>query len=649
MKNIEKLKTIFKKGAAFMTPPPILAPSEWAENNLVFVDGPSQGQSMRLYSFQKQIADSLLEGKKKIVMKLPAQAGKTNLMNAMIGYKMFTSGHNVGILQSTTRELGQWLNGKLLPMIQQSDSLRNLITSKSDKNATNNQAQIQLTNGSFLYMMSLTSPSHLRGKSIGGGVFLDEVDAATPDPSEGDPILLAEQRVTTFQGESPVVISSTPTTRHGAISVEYDKSDKRLFYCNCPHCSKEQTLEWENVKFEWEIQQGKKIPIAKGARYVCPHCQTAWTEGDRIRAIAGGKFRATNPASNIIGFHITRLVSPLATVESIVQDFADAYQSFSLQVFYNTALATSYDDLNAEVSADELEQLKTDVSVNNIPDDVVFLVAGGDQQKDRLENTLIGVSEKALYILDHRSFYDLDCERPDSKAYTELINFLKSDFKTVSGQKIPVLWANLDSGNGRATQAVYRNCNRWNKLHAIKGSSSPTAPTVPIQPTRTGGQELFVLGVNQLKYKAQEIINRNLKGGAPVKLEISNTVPDDYSEQLTAEELKRVGAGVKWVIKKGFERNEAMDCFNYGIAAIELVLKGIKNNAWKRLREYKAKINTVEQPQQENAANHEIDASDSLKPIAINSPEIKQDNRNILKPDKPAMRRPQTPGWIKRR
>lgn len=645
MKNIEKLKTIFKKGATFITPPPVLAPSEWAEQNLTFVDGPSSGQPMRLYSFQKQIADSLLEGKKKIVMKLPAQAGKTNLMNAMIGFKMFTSGHSCGILQSTTRELGQWLNGKLLPMIQQSDSLRGLVTSKSDKNAVNNQAQIQLTNGSFLYMMSLTSPSHLRGKSIGGGVFLDEVDAATPNPDEGDPILLAEQRVTTFQGESPVVISSTPTTRHGAISVEYDKSDKRLFYCNCPHCNGEQTLDWENVKFEWVIQQGKKIPVAAGAKYVCPHCQTTWTEGDRIRAIAGGKFRATNPASNIIGFHITRLVSPLATIESIVQDFSDAYQSFSLQVFYNTALATSYDDLNADVRPDELEKLYTDISITNIPDDCVFLVAGGDQQKDRLESTLIGVGEKALYILDHRSFYDLDCERADSKAYTELINFLKSDFRTVSGQNIPLLWANLDSGNGRATQAVYRNCNRWNKLHAIKGASSPTAPTVPIQPTRTGGQELYILGVTQLKYKAQEIINRNLKGDSPLKLEISNTVPDDYSEQLTAEELKRVGSGVKWVLKKQQERNEAGDCFNYCLAGIELVLKGIKNNPWKRLREYKAKINVVQQESEQKSVEVDSDVvPDDIKPLA------KQlGQKNILKQDRPAPRKFKQQGWISRR
>lgn len=195
MKNIDKLKSIFEKSAGFMIPPPILKASEWAEQNLVFVDGPLQGQKMRLFGFQKQIADSMNEiGKKKIVLMLSAQSGKTNLLNAMIGYKMFTTGHNVGILQSTTRELGQWLNGKLLPMIKQSYSLKNLVTDKNDKNAVNNQAQIQLTNGSFLYMMSLTSPSHLRGKSIGGGIFLDEVDAAQFDDNEGSPILLAEQR-----------------------------------------------------------------------------------------------------------------------------------------------------------------------------------------------------------------------------------------------------------------------------------------------------------------------------------------------------------------------------------------------------------------------------------------------------------------------
>lgn len=313
----------------------------------------------------------------------------------------------------------------------------------------------------------------------------------------------------------------------------------------------------------------------------------------------------------------------------MVQDYADAMQSYSLQTFYNTVLATSYDNLNADIDPHELEKFVTPVSVNNIPSDCLFLVAGGDQQKDRLENTLIGVGEKKLYVLDHRSFYDFDCERADSKAYTELINFLKSDFRDTEGKKVPMLWANLDSGNGRATNAIYRNCNRWNKLHAIKGSSSANAPTIPLKATTTAGQELFVLGVNMLKFKAQEILNRNLSDKAYVKIEFSNTLPDDYFDQLTAEELKRVGSGFKWVLKQGQERNEAGDCFNYCLAAIEQVMKGIKQNPWKRLREYKHKKNVDVQPREQNPVELDTAPQESNSEPVQN---LRKPKRKITRP-----------------
>jgi len=51
VKNIDKLKLIFEKGAGFMIPPPVLFPSEWAEQNLILTDGPNAGQKMRLFSF----------------------------------------------------------------------------------------------------------------------------------------------------------------------------------------------------------------------------------------------------------------------------------------------------------------------------------------------------------------------------------------------------------------------------------------------------------------------------------------------------------------------------------------------------------------------------------------------------------------------
>lgn len=647
MKNLEKLKNIYVKASEFMRPPTILKASEWCETYLKVIDGPLAGQPLKLFSFQKEMIDAIHEeDKKAIVFKTSAQLGKTQTLNGILFYQMKHSGNNLGVLQSNVRELGVWLAGKIKPAIEQTPVLADLVTDKSDKNAVNNQSQIQLRSGQFIYCMSLTSPSHLRGKTL-QTILLDEVDAAQ-ESEEGDPILLATQRATTFGDEAIICVSSTPTTKHGAINKQFEQSDQRYFYVPCPHCNHSQIMKWDQVlkNMEWKVVQGKKIPDVDTAKYCCVECGEQWSEGDRIRAVSKGKFIAHNPGSPIAGFQLSRLYSPLANIRQIAMDYSEAYQSFSLATFYNTSLGETFDDLNADIEVSELEKLVTPVSVNTIPDPVVFLVSGADQQKDRLENTLIGVSEKALYILDHRSFYDFDCERADSKAYTELINFLKSDFRTVSGQKIPMLWANLDSGNGRATQAVYRNANRWNKLHAIKGSSSTTAPTIPVQPTRTGGQELYVLGVNQLKYKAQEIINRNLKGGAPVRVEISNTVPDDYAEQLTAEELKRVGTGAKWVIKKGRERNEAGDCFNYCLAAMELVLKGIKQNPWKRLREYKAKINAELLPEQETPPERDTATQEQLKSIATKQPE---QNRNVLKPDRPLNRRPQKSGWITRR
>ncbi len=589
MKNIDKLKLIFEKGSGFMIPPPVLNPSDWAEQNLILTDGPNAGQKMRLFSFQKQMLDAITEGKKKIVFKTSAQVAKTTLLNATMFYKMVHSGHNIGALQSTTRELNQWIAGKVKPAIAASPVVAELVTDKNDRDAVNNMSQIQLRNGTFLYLMSLTSPSHLRGKTLATAL-LDEIDAAA-ESDEGDPVLLAEQRTTTFGDEALVILSSTPTTKEGAISKHFEQSDKRFFWVSCPHCQHKQIMKWDNVKFEWVHREGKKTPDPVSAKYCCSECSQPWTEGDRLRAVAGGQFIASNPGANSIGFHISRLYSPLSTIKQCVQDYADAYNSFSLGTWYNTCLGEMYDDLNADIEIDQLEKLKSDsVSVTNIPDDVLFLVAGGDQQKDRLENTLLGIAEKTIYVLDHRSFGDFDCERRDSPAYTELINFLKADFRTVSGDKVPMLWANLDSSNGKATTTVYANCNRWNKLHAIKGASAADAPMIPQKVSKVGGQEVYILGVNNAKTVAREMIARNLKGDAPTKLVISSSVPDDYSEQVLSEELKRVGNTVRWTLKKGKERNEGLDCFGYGLCARALVLKSAK---WEQLKAFKQRLNAV--------------------------------------------------------
>ncbi|MGK3600458.1 terminase gpA endonuclease subunit, partial [Escherichia coli] len=174
-------------------------------------------------------------------------------------------------------------------------------------------------------------------------------------------------------------------------------------------------------------------------------------------------------------------------------------------------------------------------------------------------------------------FMTMNAEVIGSPAYKELLAYVKAPFRTALGRKVPLAWVNVDSSNGRATKTIYRFCSQWTSLKAIKGASSVDAPYVPTKITKTGGYELYMIGVNQGKNLVRELLNRSVKSGnTPVRVEISDDVPDDYCEQLMSEELKRSGNTVRWVIKQGGVRNEGLDCFNYGYCARLQVLEKIK-------------------------------------------------------------------------
>lgn len=374
----KKLMRILRNAKTFIMPPPDYTPSEWVEHNLIFPDGPYSGQSMKLYEFQKEMIDVVKERKKKIVMMTSAQIGKTTILNGVLFYKSATDPGNAGVLQSTGKETTQWLSGKIRPMIDASEEMQKIVTDKNDRNAVNNTSQIQLRNGGFWYFMSLNSPSHLRGKTL-PLLLLDEVDAVETDTEEGNPIMIAEQRATTFGDEARVFICSTPTGRYGAINTQYETSDKRIYHVPCPSCGHSHELIWENVKFEWIKQDGKSVPDPDSAYIQCPECEHHFTEGERARAIKHGEWIQTNPESNVAGFHVSRLYSPMSSIKSVVEDFKQAFQTFSLSTFYNTVLGLPFDDLNEELESSKLEALKTEIGIRNIPEDTMFITAGVDQ------------------------------------------------------------------------------------------------------------------------------------------------------------------------------------------------------------------------------------------------------------------------------
>ncbi len=100
--------------------------------------------------------------------------------------------------------------------------------------------------------------------------------------NQPDAVSLAKNRRRTYFSRSKMLTVSSPTDEHSLINREHEAGDKRDAYAPCRYCCAYQMPIWDNVKLE---------PMADGDElfwpaYVCPHCQRAWSEGDRVKSVS---------------------------------------------------------------------------------------------------------------------------------------------------------------------------------------------------------------------------------------------------------------------------------------------------------------------------------------------------------------------------
>lgn len=592
--NKDKLTTILNRAVQKIRPPKKFKPSDWCEQNLTFPDGPMGGQRLALFEFQKEPLDIITNPRvRKVVLQSSAQLLKTTVMLNAAMYFMSNDNSNMAFASSTGKEVKLMKTGKFDNVISRSNILSGIVTDKNNKNFANNQDQTQMLDGFFLYWLNLNAASTLRGKTI-KRLFLDEVSNVEADGEEGNPLRLAEQRASTFT-DGLVMVASTPKLKDDLICNEYLLSDQRRYFVPCPHCDHEHTLEWENVRFKWrQINGGRRaMPDQDTATLHCPKCDGEISEAQRIRMVKQGRWIASNPdVKDIAGFQISRLYSPITTIRKLVAEFAQAHFEFDLMSFYNNALGLPWDDeMNSDIDLVVLENLRDNTfDINNIPDEVLAVTHGIDQQLDRLEVTTIGFSEKKVYVMDHRSFYAPDCTKPGAKAYTELDQFINAPLRTVSGRPVKVLGSFIDSSNGNATATIYRYASTRRNVYAIKGSSSASGDL--FKASRVGGHELLMLNVNEGKNTIRRLLNGAVSEEweeMPTHLHFTNSLPDDYFEQLTSEELKRKGDNLYWVLKKGYKRNETLDCLNMALIAKEYYLSKLGAQPYAKLRQFVSK------------------------------------------------------------
>lgn len=531
---------------------------------------------------------------KKIVLQSCSQLLKTTVLQSISFGIMANDPTNFAFASSSGDEIKKFKNGKFIPAIEGSPVLSKLVTDKNDKNAANNAKQTELVNGTFIYWLNLNTPGNLRGISC-KTVLLDEVSNVEIS-EEGNPIKLAEARTSTFGDDALTVVSSTPLFKNDLINAEFNLSDKRYFFVTHT-CGHEYKFEWEQVVFKFkQLENGRSIPDSRTSRLICPHCEKAIDEHTRHQMVKNGRWIATNPngEKGVVGYQISRMYSPLNTIESMVEKYADALYNFNLQTFYNNELGEPWEDeYQKEIDILQLEQLRDDsFNLKAIDSTALGITIGVDQQLDRLEATVLAFDEKNIWVLGHEFFYGHDCTKIESPAWNELDKFCRQQFKTIDGRDIPTLAVFVDSSNGNATATVKRFTSRWAKYHPIKGSSSTTSPL--FKKSTEAGYKLQVLNVHEGKNTVRKLLNHMISDEpelSPTQLKFSASLPHDYMEQLNAEELKPSGGKLVWRLKPGQKRNEALDCLNYSIIAIQYSLNVLgTSQPFRKLREYRAEL-----------------------------------------------------------
>lgn len=560
------VETIWRTGIA---PEPDLTVSEWADTHRMLPSTsaePGRWQTDRV-PYLREIQDCLSPSNSvdTVVFMKGAQIGGTEAGLNWVGYAIDHAPGVMLLVQPSIESIRRNTSVRIDPMIEATSILKSKIRPARSRDAGNTIFRKQFPGG-MLVMTGANSATGLRSLPA-RYVFLDEIDAYPHDADgEGDPVNLAIQRTVTFRGRRKIFLVSTPTLKGlSRIEKAFLESDQRRYYVPCPHCDEMHLLEWANI--QWP--KGRRDL----AHAVCQECGAAIEEHDKPAMLAAGEWRAHQSGQGrAAGFHLSSLYSPFETWAEIALEHGRVYQDPPrLQAWTNLKLAETWADQAGEaIDPTGLMQRREDWG-GKLPTNVALLTAGVDVQGDRFEVQVLGWGrDEECWSIEHRVIYGDPSGPP---VWETLDRFLKNRWEhTRAMPALAIRAACIDTG-GHHTQAAYHFAqSRWGRhVWAIKGKGGQGVPIWPRRPSKTKlNVPLFLVGVDNGKDTLAARL-RNVEPG-PGCIHFPADREASYFEQLTAEHvITRYSMGRPkraWLPKRDGARNEALDTFVYGLAAL---------------------------------------------------------------------------------
>lgn len=604
----QQIEIVWRNG---MAPESFLTVSEWADKYRLLSSKsaaePGRWRTNRT-PYLKEIMDSLSPHSpvQRVVFMKGAQVGGTECGNNWIGYVIHMSPGPMMAVSPTVEMAKRNSKQRIDPQIEETPELRERIAPARARDSGNTILSKEFPGG-LLIMTGANSAVGLRSMPA-RYLFMDEVDGYPGDvEGEGDPILLAERRSATFQRRRKVFLVSTPTVKGTSrIHREFEGSDQRYFHVPCPHCQHLQPLRFTQLKWP----EGKP----QEAMYACEECGALIEEHHKTLMLEKGQWVASAEGDGrTIGYHLSSLYSPVGWFSwgDAAEMFESAQENPELMKgFVNTVLGDPYEEEYEAPDWQRLYERREHYPIGVVPQGGLFLTAGADVQKDRIECEIVAWGRgKESWSVD---YHVLDGDTAHPEVWGKLDALLARDWPHAQGITMPIRVLAIDSGY--ATQDVYG----WVKRHpqaswgaagarassprtsvAVKGRDTETALILSVSKADVGSKKRGLRVWNVSGPVAKVELYRWLKLERPTEEAMAageRFLPgtchfpeygEEYFKQLTSE--KRV---IK--LHKGFPRaswekdpvrnNEALDCRVYARAAASIYgLDRFSERQWQQL------------------------------------------------------------------
>ena len=507
-----------------------------------------------------------------------------------IGYIIDEDPGSVLYVQPTIEDAKKFSRIRIAPMIRDSKALAKKVADVKSRDSGNTMLQKSFAGG-MLTIVGSNSASALASTPV-RYVIGDELDRwALSAGTEGDPWKLAEARTTTFYNRKMIAVS-TPTIKGASkIADLYSDGTQERWCVQCPDCGEWHNIVFDDIKFSFDtINKGRKKDYKiNSIEWCCPSCGCLASE----KTIRRQPFRwiAEYPDAYERGhrsFWLNAFASPWQSWEKIVYSFLKARNDpQQLKVVYNTMLGELWEDRGDLVDEDTMLSRREDYgrredgSPVELPDGVLVLTCGVDTQDNRLEYEVLGHGHygetwgiQRGYIMGDPHYLEVWQQLDD------IIDHVYRFADPSKGLKISLTF--VDSG-GHKTQDVYRECaRRLNKrVFAIKGQGGdgvpytkpPSKVNITVNGKTIGKAWLYVLGVDAGKTDIMDNVKVQEPGAKYCHFPKDERCGYDmtFFSGLLSEKmvLKSERGRTRWVWEKipGHERNEALDCRNYALAA----------------------------------------------------------------------------------